>query len=62
MINKIGELLSTDFADSDVNADDTNVILFNVKENGKGYVETTSYNNDGSLKYWPLGFLSSYAD
>ena len=62
MINKIGELLATDFVESNVNAEDTNVVLFNVKENGKGYVETTSYNNDGSLKYWPLGFLSSYAD
>lgn len=62
MINKIGELLTTDFAESSVHADDTNVVLFNVKSDGKGYVETTSYNSDGSLKYWPLGFLSAYAD
>lgn len=62
IINKIGELIATEFKDSLISAEDTNIVLFNVKGTNKGYVETTSYNSDGSLKYWPLGFLSSYAD
>ena len=62
IINKIGELIATELKDSLISAEDTNIVLFNVKGTNKGYVETTSYNSDGSLKYWPLGFLSSYAD
>ncbi len=61
MINKIGELLNDDENGVGINSDDTEIVLFNVKESGKRYVETTSFRSDGSLEYWPIGFLSDYA-
>lgn len=61
MINKIGELLTEDEETNGITPEDAEIVLFNVKDSGRRYVETTSFRSDGSLAYWPIGFLSDYA-
>ena len=58
IINRVGELISLE---NKFSQDDVNVVLFQKGEQGS-IVTIASYDEDGYLTNWPVGFFSGYAD
>lgn len=59
ILNKIGENIAL----GKFNREDTNVVLFNAKnEHLEKYVEISTYSKDGYLTNWPMGFFTEYVD
>lgn len=55
-INRFGHQIS----EGKLSQDDINVVLFEKDEKtGNADVKTTSYDEDGFLEYWPIGFLEA---
>ena len=58
IINRVGELISLE---NKFSQDDVNVVLFQKGEQGSS-VTIASYDEEGFLTNWPVGFFSGYAD
>lgn len=58
IINRVGELISLE---NKFSQEDVNVVLFQKGEQGSS-VTIASYDEDGYLTNWPVGFFSGYAD
>lgn len=57
MINRLGELVSKRMIDSEL----ISVLIFNNKNNTSN-IDVTSYDDEGFLKDWPIGFFSDFGD
>mgnify|MGYP001301290585 CR=1 FL=1 len=56
IVNKLGELIGSE--ESSLTSSDVNVVLFDAKREGlPNYVHTTTYDENGYLENWPLGFF-----
>jgi predicted ATPase len=54
IINRIGRLIRK--KEGEISEKDVSVYLFD-KENGSTKITQTSYNSDGRIGNWPIGFL-----
>lgn len=56
IVNKLGELIGSE--GSSLASSDVNVVLFDAQMEGlQNYVHTTTYDENGYLNNWPLGFF-----